>query len=171
MGLEQRITIEELDPRLCAQLIHAGGPEERVRERVTLIYLPGLGSIEGFSKRAQLALRRLARQGVDANVLAFRYLSHQGRVLTDFGHDYFNLFRVLQLAEERGLHPERIGLLGVCYGSYVGAHYLAEGNGVSFAVFVEPFLGRSSLRTPFRQVSGTAQRRSEERRVGKEGRS
>ncbi|MAG91887.1 hypothetical protein CMO83_04385 [Candidatus Woesearchaeota archaeon] len=139
---------EDLNPELRARLTHTGNPQDKL----TMIYLPGLGTTGKSFSKVLSAQRRLQTQGIDLSVVTFIYGSHQGEVLQGFADDSADLGQLVDELEARGITRERIGFFGLCYGSHVAAQYLSTHDDVGFAVMIEPYLGADSLRSPFKEA-------------------
>ncbi|MBW2977925.1 hypothetical protein KY331_03710 [Candidatus Woesearchaeota archaeon] len=148
--------IETLDQGLRAELTYTETP----KDKLTVIYVPGLGTMGLSTKKALRARNRLKEKGYDMNLVTFTYSSHNGNTLSGFENDSKDLGAVVEKLEQRDIPREKIGFFGVCYGAYVSLQYLAENDDVGFAVMLEPYLGFDSLRAPLQWSAKAAKQAS-----------
>ena len=146
------MVVEDLDLELRAKLGYSDIPQNKV----TIIYVPGLGTMGGASKKIALTHKRLLQRGMDLNVVNFTYKSHLGKVLSGFENDSKDLSEIVKRLEDMGIPRDKIGLFSVCYGSHVASQFLSENKGIGFAIMVEPYLGTNSLRRSLRGMASLA---------------
>lgn len=143
------MVVLNLDLGLRAQLAYSESPYGKL----TLVYVPGFGTVGNSSKRFISSHQKFLCKGIDINLASFTYKSHLGQVLSGFENDSKDLGQLVEELENIGIPRNKIGLMGACYGSYVMVQYLQKGNDIGFAILIEPYLGTEGLIKPLRGLA------------------
>ena len=121
---------------------------ESFQGKPTLISLPGFGTRQSARpmERAVSVSDLLFDYGhLDVNLASFDYPSHRTNLIDGFGADHKEVAKVASKLRELGVDSRTTGIVGGCYGSYVGGKFLEEGGQTAFAALIGPFFGRNSL--------------------------
>ncbi|MFW5990838.1 MAG: hypothetical protein ACOCQX_01280 [Candidatus Nanoarchaeia archaeon] len=113
------------------------------QKNTNIIYVPGFGSV-GKSK-AQI-VQKITDTNPDANVVTFLYKSHQDDSLKNLENDLSDLGQVVNRLQDFDIAKEDVGFLSLCYGAYLTALHLSQNEGHKYAIMIEPFLGKKSLK-------------------------
>ncbi|MEM4259918.1 MAG: hypothetical protein QXG00_01650 [Candidatus Woesearchaeota archaeon] len=138
--------IKTIDEDLKLEIAYNPKYKDRIPvDKITILFVPGMGTMGRFSRKMLRVKNFFERRGLDMNIAHFVYKSHQQNTISDLENDVYDIEKAVNSLEKFEIPREKIGLCGLCYGSYVISKYLNQDNNIKFAIFFDPYLGINSF--------------------------